>query len=470
MQHALAIPDVELAARLIEPMALAVAFQGQLYTVLGWLNALPEALVHARPFLCVCHALLLMHTNQLEMAQARLQAAERGVQKEISASQAQIILGWVLVLRGRIANYSGDIPQAISLARQALDLLPEAEVIPRAGAMMTMIRAYQVSGDVTPASEHAVAATVALIRAWGELIATVISITQLARLYVLQGRLRLAAATYEQVAQVFSRLEVLQTGFSSPYYFGLGDLLRECNELEAAERYLAQGMALVNETLALEPWVAMLGYTALARLQQARGKTREAFATLDGLVQIAEQRHFPPDLMTQEAAVQAQLELAQGNVAAAIHWADASGLSAMDDDLPYPREGVYLALARVRIAQARDDPAAPFLQDVLHLLDRLLRDAQAKARMNSVLEILLLRALALEAQGNRTWALSTLERALVLAATRGLHPSFCRRGRTDAGLTAPGSCTQQRSGLRGYPALRLWGAARLRSSSLLCSP
>ena len=106
--------------------------------------------------------------------------------------------------------------------------------------------------------------------------------------------------------------------------------------------------------------------------------------------------------MTQEAAVQAQLELAQGNLAAAIHWAEASGLSAMDDDLRYPREGEYLTLARVRIAQAREDPAAPFLQDVLHLLDRLLRDAEAKARMDSVLEILVLRALALEAQGNRT--------------------------------------------------------------------
>ena len=187
-------------------------------------------------------------------------------------------------------------------------------------------------------------------------------------------------------------------------------------------------MALVNETLALEPWVAVLGYTALARLQQARGKTREALATLDGLVQVAEQRHFPPDLMTQGAAVRAQLELAQGNLAAAMRWAEASGLSATDDDLPYPREGAYLTLARVRIAQARDDPAAPFLQDVLHLLDRLLRDAEAKARMNSVLEILMLRALALEAQGNRTGALSTLERALVLAQPEGYIRLFVDEG------------------------------------------
>ena len=49
------------------------------------------------------------------------------------------------------------------------------------------------------------------------------------------------------------------------YYFGLGDLLREKDELEAAEQHLAQGMALVKETMTVEPFVALLGYTTLAR-------------------------------------------------------------------------------------------------------------------------------------------------------------------------------------------------------------
>jgi LuxR family maltose regulon positive regulatory protein len=199
------------------------------------------------------------------------------------------------------------------------------------------------------------------------------------------------------------------------YYFGLGDLLREWNELDAAERHLAQGMALIKETLTVEPFIAVLGYTALVRLQQARGNTLAALATLDGLVQLAELRHFAPHLMTQRAAVRAQLQLAQGNMAAAIGWANNSGLSADDDDLSYPREGEYLALARVRIAEGREDPAVPFRQDILHLLDRLLLDAETKARMGSVLEILIVRTLTLEAQGDLTSALSTLERALVLA-------------------------------------------------------
>ena len=248
------------------------------------------------------------------------------------------------------------------------------------------VYAYQVSGDVNPATEHEVAAAAFIS---DNPFSMVSSMTLLARLYIMQGRLRQAAAAYRQVMQTVQQPELLQTVPSGLlYYFGLGDLLREWNELDKAEQHLVQGMALINETLTLDPVAAMLGYTAIARLQQALGNTTAALTTLDALAQLAEQRHFAPHLMTQMETVRIQLELAQGNLAAAFRWADSSGLSTEDDDVRYPREGTYLALARVRIAQGRDDPAAPFLRDALHLLDRLFQDAQAKARMNSVLEIL----------------------------------------------------------------------------------
>ncbi len=469
VQHALSVPDFELAARLIEPIALPVTHQGQLPTVLGWLNALPEALVRTRPFLCVCHAVLLVLTNQLEAAEARLQEAERRIQEELPAQQAQIIMGYVLTTRAGIASFSGNTTLTVSLARQALELLPEAEVIPRMGAMAGVAQAYLVSGDVTPATEHEIATAVALIRTSDNLFAIVGSIMLLARLRLLQGRLRQAAATYREVVQAVPRPEVLQTMFTGLlYYFGPGDLLREWNELDVAEHHLAQGIALVKETLTVDPFVAVFGYTALARLQQARGNAPAALATLDALVQLAKQRHFAPHQMTQGAAVRAQLELAQGHLAAAIRWADSSGLSPNDDDLPYPREGEYLTLARVRIAQARDDPAGPFLQDALRLLDRLLGDAEAKARMGSVLEILVLRALALEAHSDRTSALSTLERALVLAEPEGYIRLFVDEG---APMLALLRLAQARSSVPGYVATLLGAFGEHNVSELpLASP
>ena len=453
VQHALAVPDVELAAHLIEPIAFSIIFhQGQIDTVRGWMNALPEALVRARPQLCVQQASYLMFTNQLEVAEARLQDAERGIQ-EIPAEQARTILTYVLATRAGIANLAGETMQGVSLAHQALGLLPEAVVDLRTGALVTTAHAYLASGDVTPDSEREVAAADALLHIAGHLLAVERSRTLLGRLYVLQGRLRQAAATYEQVRQALPTSEALQTSFGSLFYhFALGDLLREWNELDAAERHLLQGMALVNEPLTLEPFVALLGYTALARLQQARGNSRAALATLDNLARMAQLRHFAAHLMTQGAAVRVQLELAQGDLAAAIRWVDASGLSVDDENLSYLREGEYLALVRVRIAQGRNDPAALFLEDVLRLLDRLRESAETKARLNSVLEILVLRALALEAQGNRTHALATLERALLLAEPEGYIRLFVDEG---ASMRALLHQAHARSSVPGYVAALL---------------
>jgi LuxR family maltose regulon positive regulatory protein len=429
IQHALVVPDVEFAARLIEPIAFSMVFQGQISTILRWINSLPEALIQTRPFLCICHAGLLTINNKFEESEARLQDAERGIQEEMPAEQVRTIRGYVLSIRGDHALFSGDIKQAVFLSHQALDLLPEAEELARAAARATITRAYLESGDVTSDTEHEVIAVDALIRASGNLLSTMSSMTLLARLHIQQGRLHQADATYRQAMQAVSRPEVLPTMFSSlSYYFGLGDLLREWNELDMAEQHLTQGMAMINETLTVEPFVAVLGYSSLARLEQARSNFHAAFATLDRFLLLAEQRHFPQHLLSQVAAVRAQVELAQGNMATAIRWANSSGLSTEDDDLPYTREGEYLALTRVRIAQELDNTAIPFLQDVLHLLDRLLQNAEAKARMGSALEILVLQALAMDAQGNRTCALSTLEQALLLAEPEGYIRLFVDEG------------------------------------------
>jgi len=253
--------------------------------------------------------------------------------------------------------------------------------------------------------------------------------TLLARLRVLQGRLREAAAIYQEMEQVAPEQRALRLLTNDPaYYFGLGDLLRERNELDEAFRCLADG---VDTSISVfeEGYEVMLGYIARARLQQARGEYGQALATLDAFADLASLRHFVPHLLAQGAAVRAQVELAQGHLGAAIRWADGSGLSPDDSALPYPREREYLTLARVRIAQGRLDPAGPLLEDALRLLDRLLEDVEAKDRMGSALEILILQALALYAQGDQPGSLTTLERSLTLAEPEGYVRLFVDEGR-----------------------------------------
>jgi len=281
---------------------------------------------------------------------------------------------------------------------------------------------------MTPAAERFVETTVASVRALGNLPTTMRSISNLARLQLLQGRLRQAAITIEQAAQLAPGHGGLQSLINgADYYFILGDLRREWNQLDKAEQQLVLGMGLVKETATADAEMITRGYLALARLQQARGESNQALATLDTFTQVAVQRSFAPTLLAQGAAVQTQVELAQGNLAAAIHWAEIHGLSEASD-LSYPREQEYLTLVRVRIAQGREHPASSFLSQALVLLERLQRVAEAKMRMRSLLEILLLRALALQAQGVHTEALTALGRALLLAEPEGYIRLFLDEG------------------------------------------
>ena len=127
---------------------------------------------------------------------------------------------------------------------------------------------YLVSGDVPPASERLPMELLAYARASEYRLLTLRGLTLLARIQVLQGRLKQAAATYGEVVQLVKRPEELQVLIASPaYYFGLGDLLREWNELEAAEQHLVRGMDLIKGMLAIDVDKLWLGYAALARLR-----------------------------------------------------------------------------------------------------------------------------------------------------------------------------------------------------------
>jgi LuxR family transcriptional regulator, maltose regulon positive regulatory protein len=277
----------------------------------------------------------------------------------------------------------------------------------------------------------------------GNVFASLAASNALAQLQVLQGQLHQAAATYREVEQYLADVGVRDVLDTNPaYWFGRGDLLREQNDLEASREHLAHGMRITRGSITLSAIYVAQGYLALARLQAACGEHASAHATLVEFLDLAGQRGFIALLVNQGLALQAQLWLAQGELAAARRWADAGGLSPVDD-LSYPRELEHLTLARVRIAQGRSDPAGAGLSDALRLLDRLLAAAEAGGRNDGVIKIEILRALALEAQGDRRRALGALERALELAIPQGYVRAFVEEGAPMAALLAHALAAQR---------------------------
>ena len=126
-------------------------------------------------------------------------------------------------------------------------------------------------------------------------------------------------------------------------------------------------------------------------------------------------------------ALKARVYLRQGRLGEALDWARERGLS-VDDNLSYLGEFEHITLARVLIAQYKNDPLAGSIHEAIDFLERLLQAAEAGGRMSSVIEILVVQALALQAQGNVSQALASMERALALAEPEGYVRIFVDEG------------------------------------------
>jgi LuxR family transcriptional regulator, maltose regulon positive regulatory protein len=444
VHHALEAHDFERAADLIEDIGLSVMLPGQVHTLLGWLDKLPDVLVRSRPALCIVHAAALMFADQPEAAEARLDDAERYIQPGEPAEHT-LILGQAAVVRGNLARISGDVARCVALSRRALDLLPETHFMWTV-ARLNASYAYQVSGEVTPTTERLVAEVIAQVRRTGNPLTILRSIINLAQVQVLQGRLQQAVTTLEEAARSSSGPGGSDHLVGNPaYYFGMGDLLREWNDLDAAERHLEQGMDLVSEIPTVDAEVVAHGFISLARMQHARGEYGAAETTLETFSQLARERNFFPQLLGHAAAMKARLALAQGNLPGAIGWADASALHV--DEPSYPREVEYLTLARVLIARELGDQEGSYFDDALRLIDRLLGAAESGARMGSAIEILVLRALALYARREKSGAFAALERALTLAEPEGYVRVFVDEGAPMAALLSEFFKARRKGGL-----------------------
>ena len=337
---------------------------------------------------------------------------------------------WAAILRA-----FGDLDGSFAQARRAFTLLPDTDLFAAATAAVLTTHSVWEHGDAGPAAEQQVVAALGRARMTTNLISIVYATSGLARVRVLQGRLGAAVETYRQVLDRVPEavLEHLFGGLS--YFVGLGEVLYEQNDLDAAEALLARGVALSRGELLAYPTVLIQGYGAMARLRQTRGDAAGATELLAELMQRARQRELVPAMIARIAAAQAELALAQGDRAVALRWASEAGITLADAE-HYSREAEQLTLARVWIVQGRDDPAGPYLHDALTLLARLRASAQQQGRVDSLITIDILRALALAAQGDTPAAHEALECALMAGAPAGYARRFLDEGAPLAALIA----------------------------------
>ena len=242
--HAVAANDVAHAARLIEGEGLPLYFRGEAIPVREWLASLSQSEFEAMPSLWVTYASVLTMTGRLhDNIEEALQAAETALQDAAHDAKTKDMLGQIAAIRAMLAVTKNQVEAILTQSRRALELLHPDNAPMRTTTTWTLGYAYQVQGNRAAAS-RAYADTIAQSQKSGNIMTEIAATTCV-------GQIQEADNQAHQAAETFRR--ILQLVGDPPWpaaceaCVGLARIYYQWNDLDAAERYGQQGLALARQ-------------------------------------------------------------------------------------------------------------------------------------------------------------------------------------------------------------------------------
>lgn len=406
VDYAFAGHDGAHAAQLIERSASTLVMEGRASLLEHWLNLLPDAWRQTLPRASVAFAWALILRGRysevapyLDQAEATIPLDDLPLRGELHAARAVL------------AEMQGMAAEALTHARQALDLAPADHLIAQAVAHTAIAGALRASGDVD-AAIAAYEQAVPLCQAARLPLPALLGRAHLGLLYLMQGRLSSAEAALQPALQ-----SALFIPAASPVFIAYSAILIERNQLDEAQRHLQHALNLAQQS----------GHTAalaqcqihLARLRRAQGDLAGAQVALDAAATFVAQGvpAWIEPLLIEERV---HLYLNQGAVTRARHALAGRGTE-VEAAAGAVREALPLARARLLLHQGRTT-------DARALLDTVISSAEQSGRRGRMIEALTLRALACNALNDEAAALDDLQRALAIAEPEGYVRIFLNAG------------------------------------------
>lgn len=447
ISQAISGPDYDYAANLLEQRVLEIFFQGHTLLLHRWLKALPEKVLRAHPLLCAVYANTLAHTSYfqpqgIKQAEFWLQEAEKnlrlvspgqGLPPSSGSPTQNLARSFIALSRAYMALWRKEpLKMVIVLARHALEGLPPADspsIDPNylrfhSGLNCNLGLSLFHLGDEEPAVS-AFKDTYQIGMRCGDFLNAFYAVYMLSSIYRMHGRLPEAAALCREVLRSLD-----ESGFSheaiSPavglVYVALGQVSLERNELDAADEWITKGWELSRFIPGID--IHLQACIALANLYAAR---RDPVQALRILEQFEGGRSETAPLLEN---IRPRFWLAQGDLDSALKWVQRHPLSEGRTDI---EKVANLTLIRVLVAQYRSASQAspkmlPDLAPALEYLDGQLIASDGERRLDRLIELHMLRALAAQAMQELPEALSSLRTALELAEPGGSMRLFLDEG------------------------------------------
>jgi LuxR family maltose regulon positive regulatory protein len=417
ISHALANTKSEKGAQLIEKNAKSLLVHGEFTTLLSWIKEI-ELSAAGRPWICIYAAWAYVLSGKIDYMETWLMKAKKNLTKENLVKGNDNLLGHEAAIRAYAAASRGEAQKAISFAQQALDNLPESNLVIRSVVTFTLGTAYRINGNSVEAA-RVLEKAARLGHQAGNLYLEIGAIASLADIFYGQGKLHQAFDTYEELLRVATRPDGKQLNAAGMAYDGLALIAYEWGRSADAEKFVESAIEHCKKWGNITEMAE--SYVIQCRLLQAVGKTDDAQHALNQAENLTHTYSLVPRAESWMKACRVRLWLAQGNLEAAGKWAQSYNPGEIADSFSYVREAEYAAFIRVQIAQQR-------YLEALDGISRLLERAEAIWMAASVIELHVLQAVAYQAMGNTPKALQALERALDIARPEGYVRVFLDEG------------------------------------------
>ena len=423
VEHALSAHDFDRAAKLVAGNAISLIDHGEKQSLGDWLETLPDDMIQSEPWLSVANAWRHVYTGRLEAVDPLLQDAEIRLAAVYAQDERQQISGHIAAIRVYEAELRGELDEAIVLARESLELLPEHDLSARCFAATRLGAALRLRGNLGEA-EDALEDAYEISQTIGDSHVSVNVLCELAGLYLWQGYFRKAETVCQQALRLAEqhfrrsgrRLPVVGHAFSR-----LGYIYYEWNDLEAAVKCALEGIQHSERGGLTEILADNTIYLAMAL--QAKGDESGAIEAMANARRIGVT--LSPWYIEVLEPYEAHIRLVQGDFEMARR---------LVDERDFIRQGEFgieyflnkNMQSRVLIIQ--DPPTSERLDEAEAVLAELLENAERIGSQLFVIKTLALQAMLYQARGDQVKAVNHLERALAFAEPEGFVRSFIDLG------------------------------------------
>jgi LuxR family transcriptional regulator, maltose regulon positive regulatory protein len=276
IRHAVAAADYERAGLLVARHWYGYVLAGQMATVEGWLESLPEVQTAHDPALLLVWAWICTLSGRSEEAERLLTLAESIPYEGPLPDGTSSVEAGTATIRG-IFGFGG-VRSTLEAARRAVESEPEL-TSPRAALMRFGLgSSYYLSGETSAARkwvEEALELTVT-----GQPLLRTVCLSYLSIVATDEGRLEEAESLAREARVLTDRFGLWVIPQSSWVPIALGYMLAKRGDLIEAQTELESGLSTRRKLPGLSPWPTLMGLLALARARSGRGDRGGAQAVL----------------------------------------------------------------------------------------------------------------------------------------------------------------------------------------------